>query len=260
MSDDPVSPADAEISRATLDTTVEQASSVTDERLQAMAEKKQLHLADWVEITGIRMDEKGDERRYKITKECVRFAGWPMDMVGEAPASWQAEMLRDNDAPGLTFPCTPNELVDFVDSEAGDMFASLFVPDYFRKAVKALADTKANSAAVEQVPPAADANTATAKVNNLLTKGQMTAAFEDLHYNADQWSKYLASPPPWLVECRKAKGSKTASALWNPVEIAIALTVPKRGISVQKLDAVFVAHCFLKQWVEEWRKASDYLR
>lgn len=120
--------------------------------------------------------------------------------------------------------------------------------------LEALAETPATHGALE------NGDQATAKVNNLLPKGQIIAAFQGLHYTAAQWKKYLASPPPWLVGCRKAKGSKNASGLWNPVEIAVALTDPKRGISVQKLDAVFVAHIFLKSWAEEWRKASDYLR
>ncbi|MFA7241915.1 MAG: hypothetical protein WC091_17515 [Sulfuricellaceae bacterium] len=119
---------------------------------------------------------------------------------------------------------------------------------------------KGETAAMEKAPPAVDVDSSAAKVKDCLTKGQIIAAFQGLHYNAEQWSKYLASPPPWLVECRKAKGSKIASALWNPVEIAVALTDPKRGISVPKLDAVFVAHVFLAPWAEEWRKASDYLR
>lgn len=116
-----------------------------DERLRALAENKQLRLPDWIEISGIKMDEEGKERRYKITKEGIRFIGWPEDLIKIYPPLEQADMLRQNEAPGLTFPCTPNELVDFVDSDAGSMFGSLFVPDVFRDAVKAQSATDAGT-------------------------------------------------------------------------------------------------------------------
>ena len=104
------------------------------------------------------------------------------------------------------------------------------------------------------------ADTSAAKVEAVvrgITKQQVITAFEGLHFNADQWGKYLASPPEWLIDCRVAKGSKKTSATWNPVLIAIALADPKRGISVKKLDALFVG---LKDWTDEWREKSDYLR
>ena len=127
------------------------------ERLQTLAKKNQLNLADWIEITGLKIDLDGENTRYKITCDGVQFAAWPEGMVSEAPALWQAEMSRDNDAPVLTFPCTPNELVDFVDADPAGL-GSLSVPDSFRDAVTAPLTT------VEQSPekPAADHEAAAA--------------------------------------------------------------------------------------------------
>lgn len=90
-----------------------------------------------------------------------------------------------------------------------------------------------------------------------ITKQLVINAFEGMHFDRDHWGRNLATPPDWLIDCRVAKGNKKTSATWNPVLIAMALTDPKRGISVNKLDAVFVG---LKDWVVAWRKASDYLR
>lgn len=90
-----------------------------------------------------------------------------------------------------------------------------------------------------------------------ITKQLVINAFEGMHFDRDHWGKNLATPPNWLIDCRVAKGNKKTSATWNPVLIAMALTDPKRGISVNKLDVVFVG---LKDWAAEWREASDYLR
>ena len=88
-----------------------------------------------------------------------------------------------------------------------------------------------------------------------ITKGEVIGAFEDLHFNDAQWSRALANVPEWLKPCRVMKGSKKASALWNPIQIAVALI--GKGVPLKKLDAVFVG---LKDWTDEWQKDSDYFR
>jgi hypothetical protein len=88
-----------------------------------------------------------------------------------------------------------------------------------------------------------------------ITKGEVIGAFEDLHFNNAQWSRALANVPLWLKSCRVSKGDKAHSALWNPVQIAVALI--GKGVPLKKLDAVFVG---LKDWTDEWQKDSDYFR
>lgn len=104
---------------------------------------------------------------------------------------------------------------------------------------------------------------AAAKVEAIrgITKQQVVNAFDGIHFNCEQWNKALGKNiPEWLKTCQAMpgkKGDNKTSATWNPVLIAMALTDPKRGISVNKLDVVFVG---LKDWADEWRYASDYLR
>jgi hypothetical protein len=89
-----------------------------------------------------------------------------------------------------------------------------------------------------------------------MTKQQVIDAFEGLHFTTGaQWSKALADVPKWLEPCRVMKGSKKASALWNPAQIAVALYDKK--IPIKKLDAVFVG---LNAWTDEWQKTSELLR
>lgn len=88
-----------------------------------------------------------------------------------------------------------------------------------------------------------------------LTKQRIILAFDGLHFSDARWSKALGSPPDWLKPCRIMPGNKSTSALWNPVEIAAALL--DKGISIKKLDAVFVE---LRDWHEEWMEKSEYFR
>ncbi len=88
-----------------------------------------------------------------------------------------------------------------------------------------------------------------------LTKGQIATAFQDMHYSYEEWEKYLATTPKWLLLCRVARGNKSTSATWDPTLIAAALFDKK--ISIRRLDAVFVG---LKDWADEWERISGIFR
>jgi len=93
-------------------------------------------------------------------------------------------------------------------------------------------------------------------VNTGITKREVIAAFEGLHFDTNaKWSRALANTPKWLGPCRVMKGSIKASALWNPVDIAVALF--GKDVTLKKLDEVFIG---LRKWTDEWQEKSDYLR
>lgn len=108
---------------------------------------------------------------------------------------------------------------------------------------------------LEQADPAAGKR----KAEEGITKQRVITAFAGLHFGTDaQWSKALADTPKWLLDCRLAKGLKgnnATSALWSPVLIAAALY--DKGITIQKLDTVFIG---LNDWADEWREVSEMLR
>lgn len=203
-----------------------------DERLQALAKQDQLFLADWVEITGAKMDKEGKECHYKITKEGVRFVGWPDDFMRDFQPLEQAEMLRQNEAPGLTFPCTPNELVDFIDSDAGSMFGNLFVPEVFRNAVKS------------PTASALAANGDAARLDSAIDRNKVMAYFTskaDPDENRKFWDDKLSSPPKWLIGARAHTGRAGTSALWCPLLLAHAL-LGRKYMTRSQLDVVMNAH------------------
>lgn len=88
-----------------------------------------------------------------------------------------------------------------------------------------------------------------------MTKQPVINAFEGLYFNRDSWDTALANTPKWLEDCRVAKGSRRASATWNPVLIGLALI--DKNVSLKKLDIVFVG---LEDWQDEWQEKTDLMR
>lgn len=100
---------------------------------------------------------------------------------------------------------------------------------------------------VEVNEPVADKSEAVRGID----KRDVMAAFNGLKWDFDHWGKNLASPSNKLKACRVALGSKKASALWNPADIAVYLL--DEGVSLKKLDTVFVG---LSNWAGEWREKT----
>lgn len=105
----------------------------------------------------------------------------------------------------------------------------------------------ADKEAIEKTPPG-------------ITKQQIITAFEGIKFNAEQWSKYTASVPGWLLPARMQRGTKSVAkhpTLWNPVLVAVALL---DSAPIKRLDAVFQTHKFLSEWAEIWTDRSEILR
>ena len=115
-------------------------------------------------------------------------------------------------------------------------------------------DLEAEALLVEETVQAAQTPEVEGKQGTIrgATKHEVATAFDGLLFDHAHWLRNLASPPKWLVACRVCLGSKTASALWNPAVIALALL--DRGVDLKKLDAAFT---HLKEWRGEWREKSS---
>ena len=89
------------------------------ERCAELAGLERFKAADWIALTGIGLGKFG---HYRISTEGVRFLEWKeeeREAEGNSTDD-QEQMLRDNDVPALSFPCTADELIAFVDSETAD--------------------------------------------------------------------------------------------------------------------------------------------
>ena len=96
----------------------------------------QLKFQDWFDITGLGLQPHG---LYKITLSGVRFHGYSSSEIERAPVRDQASMVRANENLPLTFPCTLQALLDFVDGPAGQIGGRHFsFPKGFREAAAML--------------------------------------------------------------------------------------------------------------------------
>lgn len=114
---------------------IEARNSGQPERIRLLASKDRLDLGDWVEIVGVGIK---DAPRYTISAEGVFFDVWDEEFIDPYPSHEQSSMARQNGEPGLLFPCTPRELLDFVECGIGRLFGSFLVPEEFKLAVKEL--------------------------------------------------------------------------------------------------------------------------
>ncbi len=103
----------------------------TPERCAELAGLERFKAADWIALTGIGLGKFG---HYRISTEGVRFLNWKKEETEESSLDDQEQMLRDNDVPALSFPCSAEELIAFVDSETADGTRFL-LPEAFRKAL-----------------------------------------------------------------------------------------------------------------------------
>lgn len=106
---------------------------LTDEEAIAMARKSQLRLSDFLLLTGIEPID-GEWDMYRLSPPGVEFVGLDWDQIRSAAAAFPVEAAKLIDAPTLRFPCTPSELLEFVDDP--DTIPGHFtLPVRFREAV-----------------------------------------------------------------------------------------------------------------------------
>jgi hypothetical protein len=107
------------------------ASGLSAERCTELANQHELSLSHWIELVGLGI---GRHESYDIGRNGIAFRNWEDDFIAASPIEWQADMERDIEiAPRLKFPCTPAELVEFVDTAIG--IHCFNVPEAFRLAV-----------------------------------------------------------------------------------------------------------------------------
>ncbi|MBO3702841.1 MAG: hypothetical protein J5W83_09905 [Candidatus Accumulibacter sp.] len=128
------------------------AVNISDERCLELARSTCLQVADWIELTGVRL---GEHEHYLVEQSSVRFVKWSDEAITDAPTGWQPAMLRDNRTLPLPFPCTPEQLLQFVDTLRVGVHA-FGVPDVFRQAVVEIPETSDDSPVLAEQPALSD--------------------------------------------------------------------------------------------------------
>lgn len=110
--------------KAVLGEFARQQEAWTNRDQEPLAIAAEIKIADWVKITGIGL---GDHGQYRITENGVSFKGWTAEQIADAPVWQQPDMLSENEH-CLAFPCTPQQLLDFVRGDVSGCLGSLEQP------------------------------------------------------------------------------------------------------------------------------------
>ncbi len=81
----------------------------------------EIDISAWMKLTGVGLGSYG---QYLISERGVSFKGWTADQLAEAPVWQQPDMLAENEH-RLTFPCTPQQLLDFVRGDVSGCLSSV---------------------------------------------------------------------------------------------------------------------------------------
>ncbi|RDE49571.1 MAG: hypothetical protein DVS81_15940 [Candidatus Accumulibacter meliphilus] len=226
---------------ASLYPTGKRAGNASDERCIELAGAPCLQAADWIELSGVGL---GKYTHYYVEESGIRFVKWDEQALISAPRGWQPPMLRDNDTPPLLFPCTPCQLLLFVDTLRAGVNA-FSVPDAFRRAVAAMAqktntkpqvpsepqeqsDTAHSGAAEKAMPEVTPAAAKTEAPSQLHGLGKREILCVDWplvgKFKQDSLARAMSDVPKWLIDAQVCKGAPgRASALWNPAVLADCL-------------------------------------
>lgn len=213
---------------------------LSDKQCTELAGQRELFIDHWIELVGVGI---GQHESYDIARDGVVFRKWEDKFISESPNEWQIDMERDNRiAPHLAFPCTPAELVEFVDNAIG--IHCFGVPDAFR-------------AVVEQSVPSKDGlptnpNNAYQADWPLCTKQELIDGFQ---LTGKNWADFLSRPNRDAIKYKDAlkqpgKPGIGGDALWSLIIFA-GLLVKNEDLTAGQVKARFVKVENWKQWEAE---------
>lgn len=141
-------------------------AEASDERCIELANLRELYVDHWIELVGVGLGQHG---LYDISAERVKFRKHEDEYISLWPDPLQVDMLRDNRvAPELKFPCTPIEMLHFIDAlsdfcDTAIGMHSFILPEAFRGAA---ATSKRNAIEI----PASDEQTVIRKRAALISE------------------------------------------------------------------------------------------
>jgi hypothetical protein len=203
--------------------------NLSDEQCIELARKGALTIRDWRALTGF---GRGWAVAYLITSDGVFFRKWTREDMSEWSDEDRDRMEDENLTEPLLFPCTPAELLNFVDTAPHEL-AGFDVPEAFRRAVTESAQTTERAAHLSSdalrelahaapkpegtpAPPvaldvAAEETNANPKQRQLFQEEEILRVIADLHFKADALPKRKAWKPSVKAKVRQALKAWTDS-------------------------------------------------
>lgn len=263
--------------------------SISNERAIALARLDVLNLSDWCDLAGAGLGNHGFYDVVAPSEDMgarVKFRKWAADFISGWPPDQQAEMLRHNEAPPLLFPCTPVDLVAFVDALKYDHPFDL--PVAFRaevaviasqrecsqsvgkpESVEAVEQSTTSCAALKDEGPRswpeinksqnskADAHRRAGDKARLVPKDRILEAFPPPDGMSSQnWARTLGDVPKWLRDARETSGKRGVSALWDPAMFALCM-VSKRYLGKNQAATLLRRH--FPESLDSWEEKASYL-
>ncbi|MBL0353846.1 MAG: hypothetical protein IPP03_14765 [Dechloromonas sp.] len=207
------------------------------ERCIELAAMDTLMFRHWEELTGIGICKGGS---YIVGQSGVHPEQYSDDDLRLLTTEERRLLLERADRPPLIFPCTPAQLLQFVD---GDLLGDFDLPDDFRAAVE--------KPAPEAAEPTEKAAIQADKYQEnwpLCTKREIVDGFQ---LTGKNWSDYLSRPNKEAAKFKEALkeiGGRGVGkeARWSPIIFARLL------VSTDTLNVGQVKSRFVK--VENWKK------
>jgi hypothetical protein len=186
-------------------------AEVAPMRCIELAGQRDLSATEWVELTGIGLGIYG---MYVITEQGVDYLKWSPAEIAYTTTDWQMAMLSDNNATSLSFPCSPAELVEFVEYAIGSF--RFGIPISFRTAV--IGDVKpANSGPV-------------ATKNETMTELSLPEAVTSTIYQGFDDAQSSEHSASWIDLANELK-QKQQRNRWSK-NFAVLESMQKRGVSM----------------------------
>lgn len=251
---------------------------LTPERCRELAARPMLDVADWIDLTGA---GTGEHVLYVVDETGVRFRSWDADFIEQAPVGWQGEMCRQNATPMLAFPCSPSEMVAFVD---GDFVGVFGLPDEFVGEVHRLqiaTESDAQRARADELDRLAEelgsaepatksaepvkpqpAATLSSSAVEYLPKSVIVTIFAQIVMTEDRWRQMLGDKRSSLAKsCSHIPGrkGKNGASQWNPLDVA-RWVLGREDADPRKINRIFMLHPMLEPWRDEWVELYEMYR
>lgn len=234
------------------------------ERCDELAALPKLLVHHWEELTGIGICKGG---AYTVSQSGVYPEQYSDDDLRSLTTEERRILIEIASRPPLLFPCTPSQLLEFMD---GGSVGDFDIPAAFSAAVESRAllvqkDGEQNTSpeTSENNEPIADRTQS--KVERGITKAEILAVEWPMPAGAPSLASILDKIPRWVnkacIKVGRAGKGQSGSHLWNPAVLAVCLaarTPHKKWVCNQLALTNFLRGGF-SDYFDEWEEKREML-
>ncbi|MBN8463635.1 MAG: hypothetical protein J0M01_12620 [Dechloromonas sp.] len=230
------------------------ASELSAERCTELAKLPELFVHHWEELTGIGICKGG---AYTVSQSGVYPEQYSDDDLRSLFPEERRVLLERATRPPLGFPCTPSQLLKFVD---GGLQGEFEVPDDFRAIVEPhwqLSQKDSEQSVSSGAPESAEPP--------LFSKQEILAVDWPMPLRAPSLENILNERPKWVSEAcvpvGKPGGGAGGSHLWKPAVLAacLATTTPQKRWHCNKTALTNFLRLSFPDNIAQWEGLAENL-